>query len=60
MNPYYNILNNAIPWIYSNVREGKFFIENPSYNGENFADKWNDYPERARAFFEWDKRANVI
>ena len=53
----YNILNNATPWIYSNVREGKFFIENPSYNGENFADKWNDYPERARAFFEWVKRA---
>ena len=22
-----------------------------------FADKWNDYPERARAFFEWVKRA---
>lgn len=28
-------------------------IPNPSDPLENFADKWNEYPERKAAFFEW-------
>ncbi|NLW78942.1 MAG: hypothetical protein GXY32_05980 [Ruminococcaceae bacterium] len=35
---------------------GQYYIENPSYTGpesKNFADKWNEHPERADAFFSW-------
>lgn len=33
--------------------DGKWIIQNPVSDSENFADKWNDYPERAERFFEW-------
>lgn len=34
--------------------DGKWFIENPTNPGENFADRWNDDgSQRADAFFEW-------
>lgn len=34
--------------------DGKWFIENPTNPGENFADRWNDEgSQRADAFFEW-------
>ena len=36
-----------------NRKGQQFYIENPSYKGENFADKWNTHPERADAFFQW-------
>ena len=36
-----------------NRKGQQFYIENPSYKGENFADKWNTHPERATAFFKW-------
>lgn len=29
----------------------------PTTRGENFAEKWNAYPERAQAFFLWRERA---
>ena len=48
-----NILENAPRYIRNNMRDGRLFVENPSFAGENFADKWNEHPERARAFFEW-------
>lgn len=32
---------------------GDYFITNPVNSKENFADKWNIYPERQKAFFEW-------
>lgn len=38
---------------YGNRKGQQFYIENPSYKGENFADKWNTHPERATAFFKW-------
>ena len=52
-----NILLNAIKWIEGNRKEGQYFIENPSYSGENFADKWNIHPERAEAFYNWIDQA---
>lgn len=33
--------------------DGSYSIPNPSYAGEDFADKWNDHPERQAAFFAW-------
>ncbi len=38
--------------------DGKWLIRNPVSDRENFADKWNDYPERAERFFEW--HANLL
>lgn len=38
--------------------DGKWLIQNPVSDKENFADKWNDYPERAERFFEW--QANLL
>ena len=32
---------------------GNYIISNPVNNSENFADKWNIYPERRAAFFKW-------
>lgn len=54
-----NILKAAPKWILNNMREGQYYIENPSYRGENFADKWNSHPERARAYFMWLKQATT-
>jgi hypothetical protein len=34
-----------------------FHIANPTTRGENFAEKWNAYPERAQAFFLWREKA---
>ncbi|MCJ2130988.1 nucleotidyltransferase [Methylobacterium sp. E-045] len=34
-----------------------WFIMNPTTRGENFAEKWNRKPARAKAFFEWHARA---
>ncbi|GAA4444181.1 nucleotidyltransferase [Novipirellula rosea] len=33
--------------------DGKWWVENPVDPDENFADKWNEYPERREAFFGW-------
>ncbi len=33
--------------------DGKWWVANPVDEGENFADKWNEYPERREAFFRW-------
>jgi hypothetical protein len=32
---------------------GEWWVENPVEEGENFAHKWNEYPERREAFFNW-------
>lgn len=41
---------------------GNYIISNPVNNSENFADKWNIYPERRNAFFKWiaDLRYDLI
>lgn len=33
--------------------QGKYVIKNPVMEKENFADKWNEEPSKASAFFEW-------
>jgi len=33
-----------------------YFVWNDSTAGENFAEKWNEDPRRAKAFFEWQKK----
>ena len=35
----------------------KYIIRNPTDALENFADKWEDHPERAEAFFGWLEQA---
>jgi hypothetical protein len=34
-------------------REGRWWVPNPAHEEENFADKWNEYPERRNAFVVW-------
>ena len=47
-------VNNVEPYLFSTKKEsGHFSIPNPSYEGEDFADKWVEHPERQRAFFAW-------
>jgi cyclic GMP-AMP synthase DncV-like protein/ribonuclease P/MRP subunit Pop3-like protein len=36
-------------------RHGTWWIPNPAHEEENFADKWNDYPERREAFIAWHR-----
>ena len=54
-----NILLATPDWINRNKKNDLYYIENPSYQGENFADKWNSHPERASAFFMWLKQATT-
>ena len=35
------------------MRNGKYWIENPVMSAENFADKWNEKPTKATAFYHW-------
>ena len=35
------------------LRDGEYWVENPVDEYENFAEKWNDEPQKARAFYEW-------
>ena len=41
---------------YVENRNGIWWVPNPVDDGENFADKWNEYPERREAFMEWVKK----
>lgn len=34
-------------------RDGRWWVANPAEERENFADKWNDYPERRIQFRAW-------
>jgi hypothetical protein len=36
-------------------RHGTWWVPNPAHEEENFADKWNEYPERRKAFFAWHR-----
>lgn len=38
---------------YVEYRNGRWWVENPVESDENFADKWNEYPERREAFYKW-------
>lgn len=36
-------------------RRGIWWVPNPAHEEENFADKWNEYPERREAFVAWHR-----
>lgn len=40
---------------YIENRHGKWWVPNPAHEEENFADKWNEYPERREAFLAWHR-----
>lgn len=50
-----NILENMQSYI--EVRNGKYWIQNPVMPEENFADKWNIEPGRQREFVRWLAKA---
>lgn len=54
-----SFLNGAEQYINDQKVDGAYHIDNPSYPGENFADKWNKYPERAQVFFQWLRQAQA-
>lgn len=54
-----SFLNGAEKYIFDHKVNGEYHIDNPSYAGENFADKWNKDPERAGVFFRWLKQVQA-
>jgi hypothetical protein len=38
---------------YIEDRRGEWWVANPAHKEENFTDKWNEYPERRKAFHTW-------
>jgi len=46
-----NVLENMVNFI--KWDGNKYIIENPVMKAENFADKWNENPEKAKEFFFW-------
>lgn len=51
-----NILDNMDKYIEKDSK-GNFIIKNPVMADENFANKWNKYPIKARCFEQWVKQA---
>ena len=51
------ILSGAEEYIKGKKVQGEYKILNPIYSGENFADKWNEHPERAAAYIAWIRQA---
>ncbi len=51
------ILEGAEAYISEKNTLSGYKILNPSYSGENFADKWNEHPERAKEFVTWVRHA---
>ena len=39
--------------------DGKYRISNPVMTIENFADKWNENPQKALEFFDWVRKAYI-
>lgn len=36
-------------------RNGVAWVANPAHEGENFVDKWKEYPERRGAYYAWQR-----
>ncbi|KZD07361.1 nucleotidyltransferase [Oceanibaculum pacificum] len=53
----YSILDRMEEYI--EYRQGVAWIANPTDPAENFADKWQEHPERQAAFFEWLEEARA-
>lgn len=43
---------------YIEKRGDKWWVQNPVEPDENFAERWNEYPKRRQAFFDWMARAH--
>ncbi len=54
-NNVYTTLSKIIQSMPAHIKEydGKYTISNPVMVEENFADKWNEVPEKATAFYTW-------
>lgn len=50
---------NGMPHYISKLPDGTYSIKNPSCPTEDFAEKWNQHPERATAFFEWIEQVKL-
>jgi hypothetical protein len=48
----------AMPGFIEN-RDGNWWVANPVHPGENFADKWNEKPDRKEAFERWLKQVDA-
>lgn len=51
-----SFFSGAKSFIEDNKHGVEYHIDNPTYTGgekENFAEKWNTHPERAKSFFDW-------
>ena len=54
-----NFIDKVPGYLEKTKKDGYYYVENPSYKGENFADKWKEHPDRQQAFFAWiDKLRN--
>jgi hypothetical protein len=42
------------------VKDGKYWVSNPVAEDENFADKWNEYPQRRQKFLGWRAAAERV
>lgn len=49
-------IRNTDRWLEQKKRNGEYHVDNPSFPGENFADKWKTNPLRREAFFIWLKQ----
>lgn len=49
----------AIPHFTKKI-DGQWVVPNPAHEDENFADKWNEYPERRQAFRAWYDEISAI
>ena len=51
----YEAIMNIVPGMRDHIeqRNGVWWIGNPVNPMENFADKWQEHPRRAKLFFEW-------
>ncbi len=45
---------------YIEIKNGVYFVENPTIKEENFADKWQETPRKAQVFFSWLKSLNNL
>jgi hypothetical protein len=54
-----SVLDNMLTFI--ERRDGQWWVPNPAHKAENFTDKWNEYPERRKAFHAWyDEIATTV
>ena len=54
----FSVIQHLPEFVDVRVIEGQrlFYIPNETTKGENFAEKWNTHPERARAFYSWHQK----